>query len=142
MKNLRIKEEQLAVNEPKQSGLLVMKLAKTLRLPTFSSRNLNEQHPLLKKPQDAVYFMRSIMDEFTHLKNFSTPYDTSLITAVCARADGYVPRVGCSSLEEIWPGSTVHYLDAGHVSAYILHRKFFRECIIEAFEKSKQKYDS
>ena len=70
------------------------------------------------------------------------PFDTSLIIAVCAKDDGYVPRGGCSSLEDIWPGATVKYLDAGHVSAYVLHQKIFRSSIIEAFERAKKKYNT
>lgn len=31
---------------------------------------------------EVLQFMRGMMDECTHLKNFSVPYDTSLITAV------------------------------------------------------------
>ncbi|KAH8371004.1 hypothetical protein KR093_005895 [Drosophila rubida] len=76
--------------------------------------------------REALQFMRGMMDECTHLKNFSVPLDTSLIIAVCARDDAYVPREGCSSLEDIWPGAEVRYLDAGHVSAYVLHQKLFR----------------
>lgn len=76
--------------------------------------------------REALQFMRGVMDECTHLKNFSVPYDTSLAIAVCAKDDAYVPRNGCSSLEEIWPGVEVRYLDAGHVSAYVLHQKLFR----------------
>lgn len=90
--------------------------------------------------REALQFMRGVMDECTHLKNFSVPCDTSLIIAVCAKDDGYIPREECTSLEEVWPGSEVRYLDAGHVSAYVLHQKLFRSCIIEAFERARQKY--
>lgn len=76
--------------------------------------------------REALQFMRGVMDECTHLKNFSMPYDTSLITAISAKDDAYVPRDGCASLEEVWPGAEVKYLDAGHVSAYVLHQKLFR----------------
>lgn len=76
--------------------------------------------------REALQFMRGVMDECTHLKNFSVPYDTTLITAICAKDDAYVPREGCTSLDEIWPGATIKYLDAGHVSAYVLHQKLFR----------------
>lgn len=76
--------------------------------------------------RDALQFMRGVMDECTHLKNFSVPYDTSLITSVCAKEDAYIPREGCSSIEEVWPGAEVKYLDAGHVSAYVLYQKLFR----------------
>jgi Alpha/beta hydrolase domain containing 18 len=91
--------------------------------------------------REITQFMRGMMDECTHLKNFSIPYDTSLIIAVCAKDDAYVPREGCTSLEEIWPGAEVRYLqNHGHVSAYVLHQKLFRKCIIEAFERSKKKW--
>lgn len=76
--------------------------------------------------REALQFMRGMMDECTHLKNFSVPKETSLIIAVCAKDDAYVPRDGCTSLEEIWPGVEIRYLDAGHVSAYVLHQKLFR----------------
>lgn len=76
--------------------------------------------------REALQFMRGVMDECTHLKNFSVPFDTTLITAICAKDDAYVPREGCTGLEEIWPGAVVKYLDAGHVSAYVLHQKLFR----------------
>lgn len=76
--------------------------------------------------RESLQFMRGMMDECTHLKNFSVPYDTSLITAICAKDDAYVPREGCSSLEDIWPGCEVKYLDAGHVSAYVMYHKQFR----------------
>lgn len=89
--------------------------------------------------REALQFMRGVMDECTHLKNFSVPYDTSLIIAVCAKDDVYIIREGCSSLEEIWPGAEIRYLDAGHVSAYVLHQKLFRSCIVEAFERARKK---
>lgn len=133
--NTKPKEEKIEGTKTgvKQSGLLSPKIVKAI-LPKFisSSKSSEEKElqkkiaKMVKKPKNAVHFMRGIMDECTHLKNFSVPIDTSLIVAVCAQADGYVPREGCSSLEEVWPGATVHYLNAGHVSAYILYRKFFR----------------
>lgn len=76
--------------------------------------------------REALQFMRGMMDECTHLKNFTVPYDTSLITAVCAKDDAYVPREGTSSLEDVWPGANVKYIDAGHVSAYVLYQKLIR----------------
>jgi hypothetical protein len=90
--------------------------------------------------KESLQFMRGMMDECTHLKNFTVPVDTELIIAVCAKDDAYIPREGCSSLEDIWPGAEVRYLDAGHVSAYVLHQKLFRSSIIEAFERSKVKW--
>ncbi|XP_073948306.1 protein ABHD18 isoform X2 [Choristoneura fumiferana] len=92
------------------------------------------------RDREALQFMRGIMDECTHLSNFSVPFDTSLIIAVCAKHDAYVPRDDVGTLEEIWPGAEVRFVDAGHVSAYILHQSLFRSCIIEAFERSKKRW--
>ncbi|KAJ2942777.1 hypothetical protein O0L34_g14965 [Tuta absoluta] len=92
------------------------------------------------RDREALQFMRGVMDECTHLSNFTIPFDTSLIIAVCAKHDAYVPRDDVGTLEEIWPGAEVRYVDAGHVSAYILHQSLFRSCIKEAFERSKKKW--
>lgn len=90
--------------------------------------------------RESLQFMRGVMDECTHLKNFSVPLDTELIISVCATEDGYIPREDCISLDEIWPGAEIRYLDAGHVSAYVLHQKLFRSAIIDAFEIARRKY--
>lgn len=79
-----------------------------------------------KKGSELEEFMRGIMDECTHLKNFSVPVDTSLIIAVCARHDAYVPREGCTDLADIWPGVEIRYVDGGHVSVYVLYQSMFR----------------
>ncbi|KYB29747.1 protein ABHD18 isoform X2 [Tribolium castaneum] len=107
-----------------------------MNLPIFNfSREITDMR---KRDKEAIWFMRGMMDEFTHLKNFSVPYEPSLIIAVCAESDGYVPRVGISKLDEIWPGATIKYVDTGHVGAYLWHRKLFRDCIIQAFERAKK----
>lgn len=102
------------------------------------------RHPLFSdykwREREALQFMCGIMDECTHLKNFEVPVDTELIIAVCARDDAYVPRDGCMSLEKIWPGAEIRYIDAGHVTAYLLHQKVFRSTIAEAFQRSLKKY--
>ncbi|XP_012279844.1 protein ABHD18 isoform X2 [Orussus abietinus] len=92
------------------------------------------------REREALQFMRGIMDECTHLQNFEVPVDTELIIAVCARDDAYIPREGCMSLEQIWPGAEIRFINAGHVTAYLLHQKAFRSTIAEAFERSLKKY--
>ncbi|XP_060537240.1 protein ABHD18 isoform X2 [Cylas formicarius] len=92
-----------------------------------------------KRAKEALWFMRGMMDECTHLRNFSVPVDTSLIISICAKADGYVPRAGVSKLDQIWPGATVRYVECGHVGAYLWHLSIFRAAIIEGFNKAKEK---
>lgn len=88
------------------------------------------KHPLFSdskwREREALQFMRGIMDECTHLQNFEVPVDTELIIAVCAKDDAYVPRDDCTALQQIWPGADIRFVDAGHVSAYLLHQKLFR----------------
>lgn len=90
--------------------------------------------------KEALQFMRGIMDECTHLKNFDVPVDTNLIIAVTAKDDGYVPQEGVTDLRDIWPGMEVRNLDAGHVSAYVLYQHTFRTAIIDAFDRAAKKY--
>lgn len=56
----------------------------------------------------------------------SVPVDPSLIIIVQAKEDAYIPRTGVRSLQEIWPGCEVRYLNGGHVSAYLFKQGLFR----------------
>ncbi|CAB3379189.1 Hypothetical predicted protein [Cloeon dipterum] len=94
-----------------------------------------------QKAQDEVLqFMRGIMDECTHLKNFSVPVDTELIIAIAALEDAYVPRDNCTHLQDIWPGASIRFLKGGHVSSFVLYLNTFRKAVIEGFELYKQRY--
>ncbi|XP_061690155.1 protein ABHD18 isoform X5 [Syngnathoides biaculeatus] len=75
---------------------------------------------------ESISFMKGVMDEFTHMANFSVPVDTSLIIVVQAKEDAYIPRAGVLSLQEIWPGCEIRYLNGGHISAYLFKQNIFR----------------
>ncbi|XP_059578058.1 protein ABHD18 isoform X3 [Alligator mississippiensis] len=116
-----------------------------------SSRSSNyfpnqQEHQLYgKRNRDALQreslrFMKGVMDECTHVANFSVPVDPSLIIVVQAKEDAYVPRTGVRSLQEIWPGCEIRYLDGGHISAYLFKQGLFRQAIYDAFERFLQKY--
>uniref|UniRef100_A0A8D8ZUF8 Protein ABHD18 n=2 Tax=Cacopsylla melanoneura TaxID=428564 RepID=A0A8D8ZUF8_9HEMI len=91
------------------------------------------------KTREGFHFMRGIMNQCTHLANFDTPVDTSLIISVCAKDDGYVPQEGVMDLRDIWPGCEVRYIDGGHVLAFVLHQKDFRNAIRDAFNRARVK---
>ncbi|CAN2388849.1 Abhydrolase domain containing 18 [Pristimantis euphronides] len=106
-------------------------------------------HSNLKKEQaersealqrESLLFMKGVMDECTHVANFSVPVDPTLIIVVQAKEDAYVPRVGVRSLQEIWPGCEVRYLEGGHVSAYLFKQGLFRRAIYDAFNRFLLKY--
>jgi len=81
-----------------------------------------------KLEQDCRLFMRGMMDECTHLANFSVPVDPELIVIMRAENDAYVPYKGYLTLHDIWPGSKVRTLPCGHVAGHVINknRKAFR----------------
>ncbi|XP_034738956.1 protein ABHD18 isoform X2 [Etheostoma cragini] len=90
--------------------------------------------------RESISFMKGVMDECTHMANFSVPVDTSLIIVVQAKEDAYIPRTGVLSLQEIWPGCEVRYLNGGHVSAYLFKQNVFRQAIYDTFNRFCLKY--
>ncbi|KAM3866691.1 protein ABHD18 [Diretmus argenteus] len=98
------------------------------------------RQPSLQK--ESLSFMKGVMDECTHMANFSVPVDPSLIIVIQAKEDAYIPRTGVRSLPEIWPGCEVRYLNGGHISAYLFKQNLFRQAIYDAFDRFLQKYSN
>ena len=91
--------------------------------------------------REAVHFMRGIMDECTHLKNYDVPYDPSLIYIVVAENDAYQPRDGIAALPDIWPGANITYIEGkGHVSSYLWKQDVFRQAIYNCIDSYVDKY--
>uniref|UniRef100_A0A8B9RVD6 Protein ABHD18 n=1 Tax=Accipiter nisus TaxID=211598 RepID=A0A8B9RVD6_9AVES len=119
----------------------------TFSTSSNSNKNLTSEqgHRINKRRSDTLQreslrFMKGVMDECTHVANFSVPVDPSLIIVVQAKEDAYIPRTGVRSLQEIWPGCEIRYLDGGHVSAYLFKQGLFRQAIYDAFDRFLQKY--
>ncbi|XP_053514229.1 protein ABHD18 isoform X2 [Artibeus jamaicensis] len=112
----------------------------------FTSYNPQSYHLLSKEQRrknlqkESLLFMKGVMDECTHVANFSVPVDPSLIIVVQAKEDAYIPRTGVRSLQEIWPGCEIRYLEGGHISAYLFKQGLFRRAIYDAFERFLHKY--
>lgn len=89
-----------------------------------------KSHQLLNNAEmsklEALNFMRGIMDECTHLGNFTPPVDPSLSIIVSAKHDAYVPREGTKSIGELWKGCEIRYIDAGHITAFLFNQYMFR----------------
>ncbi|VDK43668.1 unnamed protein product [Anisakis simplex] len=89
----------------------------------------------------AKMFMYILMEEFTNLGNYPTPFDTTLVKNVIAEKDAYVVRNGAPTLQQLWPGSNVEVLKGmGHVYAYLANHHIFRKCIIEMLNRSEHLY--
>ncbi|XP_067153807.1 protein ABHD18 isoform X2 [Apteryx mantelli] len=109
-------------------------------LTSQQGQKINERRKSDTLQRESLRFMKGVMDECTHVANFSVPVDPSLIIVVQAKEDAYIPRTGVRSLQEIWPGCEIRYLDGGHVSAYLFKQGLFRQAIYDAFDRFLQKY--
>jgi hypothetical protein len=89
---------------------------------------------------DTLNFMRGIMDECTHLGNFSTPVDSELAIIVSALRDGYVPQTNLIPLTKVWPGSSHRLLDCGHIAAVLWYSNTFRKAIVDSLELNAKKH--
>ncbi|KAM8968782.1 protein ABHD18 isoform X2 [Sarcophilus harrisii] len=106
----------------------------------FSEEKSKEEKRRSTLQKESLMFMKGVMDECTHVANFSVPVDPSLIIVVQAKEDAYIPRTGVRSLQEIWPGCEIRYLEGGHISAYLFKQGLFRQAIYDAFERFLHKY--
>ncbi|KAG9338580.1 hypothetical protein JZ751_025638, partial [Albula glossodonta] len=98
----------------------------TPHMDMLNAKNITQETPNHRTLQrESLGFMKGVMDECTHIANFSVPVDPSLIIVVQAKEDAYIPRTGVRSLQEIWPGCEVRYLNGGHISAYLFKQGLF-----------------
>ncbi|KAH3832329.1 hypothetical protein DPMN_105614 [Dreissena polymorpha] len=91
---------------------------------------------------DCKHFMKGVMDECTHISNFSRPLDPELVIVVLAEDDQYVPHSGYMKHEEVWPGAKVRTVPGGHIMGFLGKREIFRQAIADSFALNTQKYFS
>ncbi|XP_042324293.1 protein ABHD18 [Sceloporus undulatus] len=129
-----------------QEGPKMQCINQTFSTSSSSNKNFSSEEKNLisgkrdRLQRESLRFMKGVMDECTHVANFSVPVDPTLIIVIQAKEDAYVPRTGVRSLQEIWPGCEIRYLDGGHVSAYLFKQGLFRQAIYDAFDRFLQKY--
>jgi pimeloyl-ACP methyl ester carboxylesterase len=63
------------------------------------------------------------------------PVRPDAAVVVGCRRDGYVSSLDTRALHAHWPGSTLRWLDAGHVSALLLRRAELRGAVAEALSQ-------
>ncbi|XP_052794497.1 protein ABHD18-like [Mya arenaria] len=137
--------EDHVISKPQENGSsqgwvnsIVKSIPRYLNL--YKGKNDNSEAMRKQLELDCKHFMKGVMDECTHLDNFSRPLDPELIKIVIAKDDEYIPHSGYMKLEHIWPGSQVRYISGGHIMGYLGNRKIFTEAIAESFEIHSQKY--
>lgn len=85
--------------------------------------------------RETVYFFANFLEHMTNLGSFNAPVRPDAMINVVARHDRYVPLD--DKIEGAWPGSTVRYLNSGHVST-LFYQKELVETICESFAKLQQ----
>jgi hypothetical protein len=83
---------------------------------------------------------RRLMRELLHLTDIrllSFPARPQGIFMVGARKDAYIPRESVRLLHEHWPGSTLRWIDSGHVGAFLFYRRAFLNIVQEAIGNLK-----
>merc|ERR1719431_1389161 len=88
---------------------------------------------------ETINFMRGLMDECTHLGNYSLPVNTDMIELVVAEHDAYQPRQGVVPLDQLWQGCGTRIINEGHIRSYLLHQNIFRSAIYHVFDKMGEK---
>ncbi|XP_076823045.1 protein ABHD18-like [Clavelina lepadiformis] len=88
-----------------------------------------------RRQQETVKFMKGVMDEITHLGNYSVPVDPSAATFVIAKDDAYFPQSSLTHMSQVWPGCEVREMNSGHVSGFLIHNSAFRSAIVDTFER-------
>ena len=91
--------------------------------------------------RDTLHFMRGLMDECTHLGNYSLPVDTGLIELVVAEHDAYQPRQGVVPLDQLWEGCRTRILNEGHIRSYLFHQNVFRSAVYQALDRMGERVD-
>ncbi|XP_045203240.2 protein ABHD18-like isoform X1 [Mercenaria mercenaria] len=133
-------EGKTVVTSDTPTGLLGSLTNSFPGLPLWSKSDSEDDKVKQQLKLDCKHFMKGVMDECTHLGNFSVPVDPELIIIVSAENDEYIPVKGYLKLNEIWPGSQVRTLPRGHISGFFFERKEFRRAIADSFELHAAKY--
>lgn len=81
-----------------------------------------------------------LMKEFLHLTDIrllSFPVKPQGIFMLGAKKDAYIPQGSVQLLHEHWPGSTLRWIDSGHVGAFLFCRKHYLTAIMDALRSLK-----
>lgn len=82
----------------------------------------------------AIDLMRQLLDR-SDIGYFPPPRRPEAAFLVAAKYDAYVPPASAERVHSHWPGSTIRWLDSGHVGAFLFHRRDFLAAVRDAFAR-------
>ena len=127
---------KLMENQLKKDEELYHQVWKLVHSPEF---NTQKAFAFGSRPNAHLY-MRGLMDECTHLQNYSKPVDCGLINIVQAQYDAYQPRRGVIPLQELWPGCSTKVIEEGHIKSYLFNQGVFRSAVYSVLDKLENSY--
>jgi hypothetical protein len=109
-----LKQYLLEQNEIENQKRLNKQISPLISLSTWEERSLDfkklinfnqiTDNKTVHINDEIFQFMHLLMDECTHMVNYDTPFDTSLIKVIAAKDDAYILRDGVDDFKSIWPG--------------------------------------
>ena len=80
---------------------------------------------------DARERLRDLLG-FTSVETLPPPRPGSVVMAVAACGDAFVPRTSSEALQAHWPDAKFHWVSGGHVSSIWLRKPLFRDTMLKA----------
>ncbi len=81
---------------------------------------------------DAMTKMRAFLDH-TDIRRLPPLRRPEAAFLVGARADAYISRESVENVHRHWPGSTLTWVESGHVGAFLFHRGLWIEAVRNSF---------
>ena len=79
--------------------------------------------------------LKGVLETFTDVTRYPPPRRPDASILVCATHDAYVSVEGVQAVHQHWKGSELRLVSGGHVSAFLMHRPFFRKAIIDGISR-------
>ena len=83
--------------------------------------------------EDAFDLMRELL-HLTDIRLLPLPEKPQSVFLIGARGDAYIPPDSVQALHRHWEGSTLRWIDGGHVGAFLFYRKAFLCAIADALQ--------
>jgi len=88
----------------------------------------------LDGPGNALARMRKLLDH-TDIRRLPPLGRPEAAFLVGARADAYISRESVENVHRHWPGSTLTWVESGHVGAFLFHRGLWVEAVRNSFAR-------
>ena len=82
---------------------------------------------------DAREYMKEILS-LSDIRTFPRPARPEAAIIVGARKDAYIPNYSTEICQAHWPGSSLRWVNSGHVGSFIFATRAFRQAVVDSFD--------